>query len=328
MAKATAPKPQAVTEKHTEAQMILARSVCLTLECHFLGNNRKVDLDEIVKEAGGELTVDDEQFHTTKKLLDRKELTPCMRQLGLAKSYLRSEAVSTHRVFGERTYLVPLESVEQVDKKLTEISETLRSEAVKLAGRYRAAVERQRVALGAQFREGDYVTPEQVVQAFSIDWAYVSFAAPDRLETVSSALARAAHKKHEGRLSAAFEEVMASVRTTALEVMTDLVDRLQPETKDGRKKGLRGDALDDLTAFMERLPKLNMAGDAELVKVMDRVKARAKGLDVEMLKDSTALHAELRTVATAAKDALAQLVQQGPRRGIRLPGAGSKADAA
>ncbi len=326
MAKTPAPKPQA---RQTEAQMILARSVCLTLECHFLGNNRQIDLDELVKESGGTLTVDEAQFHTTKKLLDRKELTPCMRQLGLAKSYLRSEAVSTHRVFGERTYLVPLESVEEVDAKLTGIADTLRTEAVKLAGRYRDAVERQRTALGAQFRAGDYVTPEQVVAAFSIDWAYVSFAAPERLEVVSSALAMAAHKKHEGRLSAAFEEVMASVRHTALEVLTDLVDRLQPETKDGRKKGLRGDALDDLNEFMTRLPKLNMAGDAELVKVMELVKARAAGLDVQQLKDDTALHTALRTAADEAKAALSRLVQQGPRRGIRLPGAGAgKATAA
>jgi hypothetical protein len=332
MAKAhtTPAKPQAPA-KQTEAQTILARSVCLTLECHFLGNHRKVETDDLVKEAGGDAEgkFETEQFNTTKKLLDTKELAPCMRKFALAKVYLRSVAVSAHRVFGERTYLVPRLSAEEVDAQLEQYAADLRAEAVALAGRYRAAVERQKVALGAQFRAGDYVTPEQVVQAFSLDWAYVSFAAPENIETISHALALKAHRKHEARLATAFDEVMANVRQTAFDVMAELVDRLEPVTKDGRKKGLRGDALDNLREFAERLPKLNsMVGDDKLVAVMKKVEARLAGVDVQRLKDDTALHTELRKVADEAKAALGKLVQQGPRRGIRLPGAAGKADAA
>lgn len=328
---ATSKAPAAPKQsKQTEAQTILARAVCLTLECHFLGNHRKIDLDELVKEAGGDAEGKFEaaQFNTTKKLLDTKELAPCMRKFALAKVYLRSVAVSAHRVFGERTYLVPLVASEEVDAQLEKYAADLRSEAVLLAGRYKDAVERQRLALGAQFKAGDYVTPEEVVAAFSLDWAYVSFAAPERLETISHALAMKAHKKHEDRLSTAFEEVMRGVRQTAYDVMAELVERLEPVHKDGRKKGLRGDALDNLREFADRLPKLNsMVGDDKLVAVMKKVEARLAGVDVKTLKDDTALHTELRAVADEAKAALGKLVQQGPRRGIRLPGAG-KADAA
>lgn len=327
--KQAAAKP---AQKQTEAQTILANAVCLTLECHFLGNHRKIDLDELVKEAGGDAEGKFEaaQFNTTKKLLDTKELAPCMRKFALAKVYLRSVAVSAHRVFGERTYLVPVAAAEEVDAQLERYAADLRTEAVALAGRYKDAVERQKVALGAQFKAGDYVTPEEVIAAFSLDWAYVSFAAPERLETISHALAMKAHRKHEDRLSTAFDEVMRGVRQTAYDVMAELVERLEPTHKDGRKKGLRGDALDNLREFAERLPKLNsMVGDDKLTAVMKKVEARLAGVDVQRLKDDTALHTELRKVADEAKAALGKLVQQGPRRGIRLgAGPGAKADAA
>lgn len=269
------------TTKQTAAYTILQRSVCLTLSCHYLGNHRKVDMDELVEMAGGDIDdAAEQQLRATKKLIDSKELAPAHRVLGQAKRLLSKRAIKSHRIFGERTYLIPLDHVEEVDEMLTDLAEQVRHESAKLAGRYRAAVEAQREALGPLFREKDYMEPWQVAKAFSLDWSYVSFAAPENLETVSHALARASQKKHEAKLAEAFVEWQQTLRATALKIMRDLVARLG-EGKDGKPKAVRGTALNDVMEFVSTFRTMNQTDDDELAGVVDQMKALVSGVDVE-----------------------------------------------
>lgn len=302
------------------AAKILARSVCLTLERHYLGNRRKVDVDDLVAESGGTFELDERMFGATKALIDAKELTPVRRVQNQARAFLKSVALPAHHVFGEGSYLVPNALAERVNDRLNALQADLRTEAVKLGARYLAAVERQRAALGPLFKITDYATPEQVVAAFSIDWSFVSFEAPENLETISHALAETAHAKHQARLAAAFDDVLAGLRATALEIVTDLVDRLTPDA-DGRPRVIRSSALDALREFADLLPLRNLADDVDLAAAVRMVVDRAHGLDVQALRDSDGVRDGLRTAATQAQAALAALVSAGPRRAIRLPGA-------
>lgn len=306
------------TTKTTQAASILQRSVCLTLECHYLGNNRRVDLEELVgteqKEDG--TTIDESVFHATKRLLDPKVLRPCHRKIGQAKSLLRGRAVSAHRVFGERSYLIPIMDVEAIDAELTTLSGELAEEAALLAAVYTQAVEDQRVKLGAHFKASDYVTPAEVMKAHRIDWSFVSFESPDRLETVSMALAQKSRAKYETRLSHAYEETVLQVRSAALSVMQGLVEKLGPG-KDGKPKGLRGTALDDVLEFCNRLPSLNsIAGDDDLTAAVAQVQAVVSGVDVKQLRDSQALRDAVQKVASDASAVLEGLVVAGRGRAI------------
>ena len=72
---------------------ILQRSVCLTLDCHYLGNNRKVDLDEFVNVAAPDreepdagTAIDESAFSVTMRLIDPAILRPVLRVLGRVKS--------------------------------------------------------------------------------------------------------------------------------------------------------------------------------------------------------------------------------------------------
>ena len=323
------------TNRTERAHTILQRAVCLTLECHYLGNDRKIAAADIVREnarrkggdAAADVTVeiDEEAFRAVMRLVDPTELRPARRQIALAKAFLRSRAVSAHKVFGERSYLIPDGLVEEVDTRLTEIQAAVAAEGAALAVRYAAAIERQKAALGELFNEKLYPTVERVATAFAIDWSYVSFEAPDKLETISAALARKANAKHKDRLADAFDEVVVGLRATALDVVATLDERLEPEHADGRRKGIRADALDALNEFVTLLPHLNMAGDDALTAAMNRLRDRAAGVTAEQLKTDDALRASLREVAAGVKATLSGLVEEGPRRGIRLPGPASSA---
>ena len=319
-----------LTDKSQQTATILQKSVCLRLSTHFMGNNRKVAIDTLIEAAGGtqeghESKVDEGQFHVTKRLLPTAELNPVMRVFSVAKAKLRVKAIAAHDVFGEGTYLIPLALVKAVDADLVECEAELRTQASALAyTRYTAAVEKQAIALGPAFKAGDYLTPAEVETAFSIDWSYVSFAAPDNLESVSHVLAARANEKHQNQLAQAYDSVLVGLRASALEVMTDLEARLTPST-DGKRKKLFGTALDDLKEFQAYLPARNLTGDDDLSGVMARVAARSEGYDVATLRDSDAAKAALCAVVTEAKDALAGLVQDAGRRAITFGKIGAAA---
>ena len=297
-----------------KAARVLERSVCLTLSCHYLGNERKVKVDDLTRLAGGTEHLDDEAFRATKKLVAQRELTPVMRVFGGAKADLRALAIAAHRVFGERSYLVPVASVRQAHERLAARRAELLTEAAALAARYVQAVDRQRELLGPEmFRAADYRTPAEVAAAFSLDWYWVSFQAPDRLETVDEALYHEAEQRHERRLASAYDEVVVGLRETARDVFRELAERLGPG-KDGQPRVLRGSALDDLRDFAARLPALNsVAQDGALEAAVRRVVARAEGLDVGELRDDESLRAGLRAAAASAATALDGLVTAGRR---------------
>lgn len=317
------------TDRTQQAATILKRSVCVTLSLHWLGNDRKVDVDEFVTDAGVKDKDDSKvkdlsQFSVTKKLIDRHALRPVRRPMGQAKSFMRSIAIAANEVFGDRSYLVPVGLVEYVDGKLTEYANETKSEAALLAQRYGAEVAQAKTRLGKQFNAKDYATPDYVASAFSIDWSYVSFAAPENLETVSHVLAAEANRKHQEKLAQAFDEWVLGMRQSALDILSDLDERLKPGS-DGKRKSLRDTALRDLERFIELLPQRNVVEDDELAAVMAKVAARSQGMDVEQLKDSVTARKALRSAVLEAKKTLSGLVEKAARRAITF---GSLGDAA
>jgi hypothetical protein len=292
------------TKTHSETAKILDRAVCLMLQCRYLGNHRKIDVDDLVEVAGGsKLDVEAEQQLTaTKKLVDSKELLPAMRVLRMAKKKLRKMAIPSHRVFGERSYLVPLAKVEEIDNELVALSDLLREEAAKLALRYAEAQEKQRAALGKLFREDDYLKPSAVAAAYAIEWNYVSFQSPEKLETVSSALAQASQKRYEKKLSDAFEEVRQTLRRTALRVTREFVEKLGQD-KTGKPKAVRGSALDDLKAFVANYRDMNLTDDAELDGLVRDLRSLETGTSVDDLRDDESAREQ-------ALDRAAEIVQR------------------
>lgn len=324
----TAAMDQTTTDtiKQYEAgNAVLKRSVCLTLNCRFMGNNRRVDLDDLVKSAGGEekpagegseVTLDESVFHATKRLLDPAVLRPPMRVISLAKHELKAMSIPSHKVFGEGTVLLPLVSVKEAIEKLKARAAELAEAVEVLVENYDTAKEEQRTKLGPHFKEDDYVSKEQVRASFGLHWRFISFQSPDALETVDAALAMESNAQHEAALADMFTETVTAVRQAALTVMQDLVDNLG-ENKNGKPKGLRGTALDELTGFCDRLPALNsIAGDDELAKIVEKVRRGTAGLNVKDLRESKELRAGLTQLAKEASEALKGLVVETRGRSI------------
>jgi len=306
------------------AERILERSVCLTLHQHYLGNDRKVDVNAVVDEAldvpegesNGHRKLDERAYGARKKLVDSKELRPVLRELDGAAADLRRLSIPTPNVFGKSSYLVPNGNVKEATARLKLRQGRVREEAAALATRWQEAVDRQKALLGRNFNERDYKTPAQVAAAFWLEWYWVSFAAPENLVTVDEAVAAEAEAAHMRRLASAYDEVVLNLRAAALHVVRCLLNRLKPG-KDGKRKGLRDTALRDLQDFHARLPQLNLGDDAELEKVMGRLAKHAEGLDVDLLRDDEKAREALQGEAEKVEKALAGMVNTA-RRSINL----------
>lgn len=300
------------SDKSHQAETILQRAVCLTLERHYLGNKRTVSLESVVDESGGTMTLDEAQFHTTMKLIDRKELHAPMRVIRSARNYLRGMAIPTPRVFGERTYLVPLGAVKTVDDRLTEIRTELHAEGFLLSQRYAAAVERQKLAVGKLFDPKLYPSPERIAKAFDIDWAYVSFSAPERLETVDRALFESTQRKYERRMGEAYDEVKLVLRETLRQLVGDIASKLTPGP-DGKPRVFRNTVLEGLTEFLGTFDMRNIADDADLKRVVGRLRKMTRGVDPERLREMDDVRADVAAGMLAATAELDKLVATGRR---------------
>jgi len=326
-AQATTTQPTLVpTVEHVEAAIgrsvrantILERCVCLTLERHYFGNDRQISVDKVIEAANGQTDMlDGKQIHATKRLIPTDEILPVKRLFWTeAESKLKRKAIPGHRVFGNTSFLIPLATVEELDADLVKAQTTIHEAAVALGERYADAIERQRVALGPLFNEADYVSKAALIDSFSLDWSYVRFGAPERLEAVNHVLAANAERKHTQKLERAYDEVLYGLRESAAEVLGDLEERLTPKA-DGKARTIRGTALRDLEEFIKYLPARNMTDDDKLPAIMARVQARAQGLSVETLRDDVAARESLRAVVAEAKAAVGELVEV-TRRGINF----------
>jgi hypothetical protein len=313
------------TDKATAQATILKRSVCLTLHCSFLGNSRKVPLNDIDltlpkaqplgDEAEGDAKADKDELRMSKQLLDRKDLTQVAGVHQAAKNYLRSVATQGHRVFGAGTYLVPIAAVIDVEDRLKQFQADLTVAVDALVEKYPELVAKRKAKLGPLFDAKDYLSPLELRAEFGLDWNYVSFAAPEQLEAVDRAVVEAVQAKKEAQLAGAYEEVVGQLREQALVLMQELAHRLKSGA-DGKPKALKGTALRDLQDFVALLPKRNITEDAALEQAVQRVSDYAEGIDVEALRKIPSLRQGLQEVTEQAVAALGELVETTRRRGI------------
>jgi hypothetical protein len=315
----TAQRRTPPVDNRVRVESILQRAVCITLACHWLGNDRKVPVEKVVEAAGGTIQrtdgsekFDEKQVSATMKLIDRKVVREVAAKVHAAKAYLRSKAIATPRVFGERSYLLPVAALTQVHETLTQMRSEIRAANYILAEKYRDEVNKQRIKMGPLFDPKKYPDQDAVANAFDIDWTYVSFAAPERLETVDKGLFLAAQQKYEQRMGQAYEEVKLVLRETLRQVTGEIVKKLTPGA-DGKPKVFRNTVLEDLSEFLGTFDVRNIADDADLAAVVTRLRRLTRGVDADRLRDMDDVRAQIAQGMQQATAQLDRLVSTGRR---------------
>lgn len=303
-------------KKAARAETILQRSVCLLLRCGHVGNTRQVELSSVEMRKGGDLLGGEKSEVTaSKRLFAAGDLRACESVLSGAKQYLRSVTrTNAHRIFGTGTHLIPVAVLTEVEDRLAWYQADLAAAVEKMVAGLPDAIAARKVKLGPLFNAADYPTADEVRDEYSLDWSYVSFAAPERLEEVDRAVYERAQAKYQGQLAAAYDEVVVGLRESALLVMKELAKRLAPNAE-GKPKALQPTALRDLQDLLGRLPVLDLTGDDALMQAVAKVGGIAGHLDVDVLRKAPGVRDMLLQAAEAAVEELDGLVALG-KRGI------------
>jgi hypothetical protein len=291
---------------------IMDRAVCLSVELHRLGTRRRVASTEIQTDA------DSDMIHVSKEILESDTLEEIKRMDGEIRGYVAKKTVPGMSLFRAGVYLVPVDSLEDIDARLEQFKRDREYQVEKFLGQYQEAAAAARARLGSLYDENDYPAIAKVRAAFSMETKYVAFATPDKLATISSTLYRREEAKMAAAISSATEKVVDALRSEAAGLVDHLVERLS--AKPGEKpKVFRDSMIGNIREWLENLPGRNsIAGDVGLSELARKMESLLDGVDPQTLRDNDRAREAIVEGFGAIKAQLDNMIVQRPIRKINL----------
>lgn len=294
---------------------VFARTVPLIVERHAFWEHKKTGM------AGVNITgqTEEEQARTkallalTKRLLNSPE-TSAVRQ---RDENFRKHLQTVTTPFRPGFYLVPVGLVERVDRDALGWETDRDALADRAAEAYPGHVTAMAERLGSLYNPLDYPTQERFRAAFWVDWRFVDFGVPNILREIKADVFEREREKL-ARTGAQAREMVEQHLAGSLLKITDHVAALLKPRANGKMPALRDGALDRLLDFLNTVEARNVTDFKGLQTVTTRLKAMAKGLNIELLRDDEELRARTAVAIEEAKAAVDELVTEDTRRAIRL----------
>jgi len=277
---------------------VFDKTVCLTVTFHLPGAHRRADL------TGIETDADKDVLKLTKRIFDSASYKDAQRLAGDTRKWLRSRSLPSP--LAEGSYLIPKSLVDEVVQKLDDVVVVYNELGDEFAAEYPTIVEEWKERLRSQYDARNYPNVQEVRSRFRVSRMFVDFqlARPDQIDQSSE-------------LQEAMVEIKAALRFGLLGLVQKLASMLG-ERKDGKKKGLRGDAVERFKEWMELLPARNILDDAELVKVAAQARALMSGKSMDDLRDIGQVRDEVRQGMEEVAESLKGLVKDLPCRAFSL----------
>lgn len=309
---------------------LFERAVCLQLRLGRPGVRRRVKPKEELKidgedfldgvkapEAAPETPTPGKkrgQMHTHKDILDSPELRAVIAwDSQIRDAYLQTRCLPSD--FREGIYLLPVDLIEEVDAKLTEML----AHRTALVEEFIAALEQRkeeaRAALGKQFRESDYLTPAAYREQFEAGYRYIEPpGTPKRLRSVSATIANRELAKARVWAEEARANMGTALRLAAKDLVDHFVERMTPDA-DGKPKRFKESTITNLMDFLETFGKRNLADDDQMQKLVEQARRAMTGVSRKQLaaEDATDLRASMLGKFERIKGTLDKLVVRGRR---------------
>jgi hypothetical protein len=294
---AWAPPRFAATEEtlakiNSKTKKIEERVVFLIVHFHALGNQRKVETEEIEVERA-----DKDRLSVAKRLLASPEYEVIKGFDSMIVKYL-NEICSGN--YDPAVRVLSLAMVEQAESALRSAVEKRAVLVERFVEAYPKLKEEARKALGKLFEEKDYPPVDQVAASFRMDWSYLTFATPGNLSLVNPEMFSQERKKIAAKMEETFKEIRDTMRLGLLELVTRLNDALKPG-EDGKQKKLTAASVEKLQDFLQTSPFRNVTGDADLERLTAELRKIMSGLDRDKLAENEGLQERVqKTMASVA----------------------------
>jgi len=297
-----------------QAVNVFENTILLAVNVEGLGSSRKVSLDNVTVDA------DKDRLKLASKILQCEERAAISGLFANLRNAISDEkrGLALPTVYKRSVYVLPRKSVARVDQMLREHQETLRGLVENLAAVYDQRIAEDRQKLREKFSEKHYPAKTALQDTFQIKWRYMSLAPSSELQTISADLYQQEVERVTAEVRSMGEEVKATLREAAYQLVAHLHNRLGTDEETGKPKVFKGAAVRNLVAFLETFDTKNIMGDTELSAILNQLKDLLSGVEPKNIRTDEALRSALRGSLEAKLPTLATLVTVGGRH-IELP---------
>lgn len=148
-----------------------------------------------------------------------------------------------------------------------------------------------------------------------MEYSYVTFETPTRLQAISAGLFEAETAKARVRLESVADECEQTMRAGLLHLVDHLAERMSADA-DGKPKRLAHSTIENLNDFLKVFELRNVTDDAQLGAIVIRARAVMNGMDHKQLKSDEAIRAKVLAELGELKSALDPLIVERPTRAI------------
>ena len=172
-------------------------------------------------------------------------------------------------------------------------------------------LERARHDLGDLFRESDFPSKQEIIDAYSISIEYRGLSRDNTNDIrfgPSPEWVQAQQEQAEKFTEQRIQRSLETVHNTVIDSLDHLIDRLNAHgvKKEGgtRKQSFNDSMIDQLNTLAEILPSLNITGDARLTRASNELLTKLSGLDPNELRENKSLRESVAKTAEQIKDDL------------------------
>lgn len=265
-----------------DAGNILDRSVCLSLTLSKPGLRRKVKAGAIGEEGATVQTdADLKMVHVSKSIIDSPEFRDISKLDNEIRKYVASRCLPSGLRAG--LLMLPNVSVKDVYAELDQKADERKALIRKFINRYPDLIEEARTRLGDLFEPKDYITAGALEQAFDMRVDCLAFSTPGKLRAIDPEIFERETAKFQANIAIATEEATLLMRSTAKDLVEHLLERLTPKP-DGSAKVFHSTLISNVTEFAAGFPALNIANDAQLAGLVDKMGKLLAGVNPESLR--------------------------------------------
>jgi hypothetical protein len=297
---------------------IRSNSICVIIKTSRFTTRRTVPKADVTvasteKEAKAP---DQDMVAVAKDLLDSPELRRIVTFDHITKLWVKARSVPSP-LLRSSAYLLAVDALEEMYGYL----ETRKAERAPLESLFVAAypglIASAKKRLGPLFDASQYPPVEVIRREFNFDWQVVEISTPDvKLRGVSQALFEKEKKKAELVWTNAVGQINAALAEGMADVVRHLSDRLG--AGDEPPKRFRESAIKRVTDFLDTFAQRNLAGDADLAKLVGDAKKLLSGVDAKELKREAGTRKRVVAGFAVIKASLDTMLEDRPTRAAAI----------
>lgn len=296
--------PLPTGNQHRARHPLFNRAVCVCVTLRRMGTRKKVETADV--QPG--VDTDEGALRVTKELISGTELTRLDQLDRQIRKYLYSECLPSP--LRRNFYLLPNEVFQEVNGRLTQLSEERARLVNEFIERYPQLIEEARTRLGRLFNQLDYPPEDRLRRLFSMEVRYIQFEPPQHLWNEDADVYLAEHQAHWQAWQETAELIQLQQRQQLRDQALHLAQRLGYDGT-GEPLTIRENTLTQLKETLHRFPTRNVAEDAELLRVVQKLEQYLERVDIQILRRRPVIRDFVRhTLETIALPILQELVQE------------------